>query len=96
MALHDAIALEIQAGALAPQFRAADLKTAERKVYRTLSDTKERYRVGLDFFAASTITTQLANLCEETGYWARNGQTAQYRRVRDGRYELLSLSEAPE
>lgn len=96
MALHDAIALEIHAGALLPQFRAANLKTPERKIYLDPSDTEERYRVGLDFFKASTINTQLANLCETTGYWVRNGQTARYRRVAEGVYELLGLDETQE
>lgn len=96
MALHDAIALEIHAGALLPQFRAAHLKAPERKVYLSLTDAEERYRVGLDFFAASTISTQLANLCETTGYWVRNGQTARYRRVAEGVYELLGLDETQE
>lgn len=96
MALHDAIALEINAGALTPRFRAADLKTAGRKVYLAPTDADERYRVGLDFFAASTISSQLANLCENTGYWARNGQVARYRRVAEGVYELLGLDETQE
>ncbi|SEE76517.1 hypothetical protein [Pseudomonas kilonensis] len=96
MALHDAIALEIHAGALPLHFRAADLKTTERRVYLSPTDANERYRVGLDFFAASTISSQLANLCEHTGYWARNGQVARYRRVAEGMYELLGLDEAQE
>ncbi|WP_141231829.1 hypothetical protein [Pseudomonas sp. Irchel s3a12] len=96
MALHDAIALEIHAGALPLHFRAADLKTTERRVYLSPTATSQRYRVGLDFFAASTISTQLANLCEHTGFWTRNGQTARYRRVADGVYELLSLDEMHE
>ena len=96
MALHDAIALEIHAGALPLHFRAADLKTSGRRVYLSPTDANERYRVGLDFFAANTINTQLANLCEHTGYWARNGQVARYRRVADGLYELLGLDETQE
>ncbi|MBB6286308.1 hypothetical protein FBY10_104272 [Pseudomonas sp. SJZ103] len=96
MALHDAIALEIHAGALPLHFRAVDLKTSGRRVYLSPTDANERYRVGLDFFAANTINTQLANLCEHTGYWARNGQVARYRRVADGLYELLGLDETQE
>ncbi|MGY3322104.1 MULTISPECIES: hypothetical protein [Pseudomonas] len=96
MALHDAIALEIHAGALPLKFRAADLKTPCRKVYLNPTDTNERYRVGLDFFAANTINTQLANLCELTGYWARSGQVARYRRVAEGLYELLGMDETQE
>lgn len=29
----------------------------------------------------TSITTQLANLCENTGYWVRNGQMARSLRV---------------
>jgi hypothetical protein len=47
--------------------------------------------MSLDFFAASTISTPLANLCDNTGYWLRNGQTARYRRVAEGEYELLGV-----
>lgn len=96
MALHDAIALEIHAGALPPHFRATDLKTIERRVYLSLTDASERYRVGLDFFAANTISTQLANLCELTGNSTRSGQVARYRRVAEGLYELLGLEETQE
>ncbi len=96
MALHDAIALEIHAGALPRHFRAADLKTTERRVYLSPTDANHRYRVGLDFFAANTINTQPANLCEHTGFFTRNGQAARYRRVAKGVYELLGLDETQE
>ncbi|NWB95824.1 hypothetical protein HX882_08000 [Pseudomonas gingeri] len=43
-----------------------------------------------------TLTSQLANLCENTGYLVHKGQTARYRRVADGVYELLGLNEAQE
>lgn len=57
MALHDAIALEIYAGALPLRFRATDLKTTARRIYLSPTDASERYRVGLDFFAANTISS---------------------------------------
>lgn len=96
MALHDAIALEIQNGALTPRFRSADLITTERRVYLSPLDAEERYRVGLDFYASSTINTQLANLCAPTGYWVRQGQTARYQRIASGLYELLGFDELEE
>lgn len=96
MALHDAIALEIYAGALPLRFRATDLKTTARRIYLSPTDASERYRVGLDFFAANTISTQLANLCELTGNSTRNGQVARYRRVAEGLYELLGIEETQE
>ncbi|ROM33631.1 hypothetical protein BK648_22855 [Pseudomonas poae] len=96
MALHDAIALEIQAGALPLNFSAADLKTSRRRVYLSPTDANERYRVGLDFFAVDTINMQLENLCENADYWVRNGQVARYRRVAGDLYELLGLDETQE
>ena len=96
MALHDAIALEIYAGTIPLHFRATDLITPERKVYLSPAGAVERYRVGLDFFAATTLTSQLANLCENTGNSVSNGQMARYRRVAKGVYELLGLNKAQE
>lgn len=97
MTLHEAIILEVEQGALPPQFRATDLLGKQRRVIRHTSDgDAEFFRVGFGFFKESNIRTQMANAAQGTGHWVKAGKAPLYRRIGKGLYEILGLSEQEE
>lgn len=97
MTLYESIVLEVEQGALPRQLRATDLLGEERRVIRqTPEGDVEFFRIGFGFFKKSHIRTQMANAAQGTGYWVRAGQTPQFKRIAEGLYEVLGLSEQEE
>ncbi|WP_060484216.1 hypothetical protein [Pseudomonas sp. NBRC 111123] len=97
MTLYESIVLEVEQGALPRQLRATDLLGEDRRVIRqTLEGNVECYRVGFGFFKKSHIRTQMANAAQGTGHWVKAGQAPQYKRIAEGLYEVLGLTEQEE
>jgi len=97
MTLYESIVLEVEQGALPRQIRATDLLGEDRRVIRqSLEGEVECYRIGFGFFKKSHIRTQMANAAQGTGYWVKSGQAPQYKRIAEGLYEVLGLTEQEE